>query len=146
MRTQVIHLMTVQELDAELEKLGDGAAAEEPAGPPIEEAGRLRARRARLAAAVDAELLARYDRLRERYARAVVETRRGVCLGCFTRRPTSMANRTPGLDTCERCGRILVQAEPSEAVVEEAAGPRTGASQQRARRASPARRATRSKR
>jgi hypothetical protein len=116
MKRQVIDLMSVQELDAQLEELGAVSRPEqEPAGAPAKEALRLRAKRARLAKGLSAELLDRYTRLRQRYPRAVVETRRGVCLGCFTKRPTSMASRAAGLDTCERCGRILFQAERTEA-------------------------------
>jgi predicted nucleic acid-binding Zn-ribbon protein len=112
MKRQVTDLMTVQELDAQLEKLGALSRPEHELAAA--EALPLRAERARLAKGLGAQLLERYDRLRQRYPRAVVETRRGVCLGCHTKRPTSMASRAAGFDTCERCGRILIQAERIE--------------------------------
>lgn len=118
MKKQVQDLVLVQELDALLEAIGaaDGSPQGEALGSRAEEATRIRLEREQLAAGISAELLSRYARLRERYARAVVGTRGRVCLGCNTLRPTAMASRSAGLDTCERCGRILFRVEPAPQV------------------------------
>jgi hypothetical protein len=55
---------------------------------------------------VDPEVLERYEQVRKKHLRAVAAQRRGVCLGCFTVRPTRSAQRRHGLEICERCGRI----------------------------------------
>lgn len=116
MKQQMKNLVIVQELDslvAELE--GAGMREQEKALDFTSgEAKRLRAERARIAASLSTELLQRYEWLRQRYPRAVVGTERGVCLGCFTLRPTAMASREGGLETCERCGRILFRIEANE--------------------------------
>jgi hypothetical protein len=115
MKQQVKTLVKVQEIDSLLAELSAGAVREPEWTPGASsgEAKRLRAERARIAASVNAELLQRYEQLRLRYPRAVVGTERGVCLGCFTKRPTAMSSREGGLETCERCGRILCRSEAS---------------------------------
>jgi hypothetical protein len=117
MKQQVETLVKVQELDAVLAdiRLGGTSEPEATASRPPSAAKRLRAQRAQLARGLSTELLRRYERLRQRYLRAVVETERGVCMGCFTKRPTAMASREGGLETCERCGRILRRVEPAGA-------------------------------
>jgi hypothetical protein len=113
MKQQVKNLVIVQELDSLVAELGKAGKREQKKA--LGEAERLRAERARIAASLSAELLQRYERLRKRYPRAVVATERGVCLGCFTRRPTALASRREGgLETCERCGRILFRVEVNE--------------------------------
>ena len=106
MKQQVKNLVLVQELDARMAELGEAGTRER---------GKMRAERARIVAGLSAELLQRYERLRRRYPRAVVGTERGICMGCFTRRPTAVAQREGALETCERCGRILVRVEANEA-------------------------------
>jgi predicted nucleic acid-binding Zn-ribbon protein len=114
MNSQVHDLVLVQELDALLEDLesANGEQQEEALGFCLRDWSRIRLKREQLVAGIGADLLRRYARLRERYPRAVVGTRGGVCLGCNTLRPTAMASRASALDTCERCGRILFRVEP----------------------------------
>jgi hypothetical protein len=131
MKHQVKSLVIVQELDSLLAELGaaDPHGREKASGFSPGEAERLRAERARIVAGLSPELLRRYEKLRQRYPRAVVGTERGVCLGCFMLRPTAMASRAGGLETCERCGRILFRieanAEPARPESGEKAAPTT---------------------
>jgi len=117
MKKQLKDLVALQELDALLGELEEAAAREreEALGFALGETDRLRAERARLAAGLRPEILARYETVRHRHARAVVPASRGVCMGCFTRRPTAMAtSHAGGLETCERCGRILFRLEETQ--------------------------------
>jgi len=76
----------------------------------------LRQERERVAAAVEEDLLRRYDRIRERMGPvAVAAVRRGVCEGCHVAIPEGRVRRLQEEEdlilTCERCGRILVLPE-----------------------------------
>lgn len=116
MKRQVNDLVFVQELDALLDDLeaASGKQREERLGFRIEQTSRIRRERERLVSGIGDDLLRRCRRLRQRHPRAVVGTRGPVCLGCNTLRPTAMASRTVGLETCERCGRILYRVELPE--------------------------------
>jgi len=115
-KKQVDDLILVQELDALLDALenANDRQQEEALGFRVEETTRIRRERERLVSGMNADLLGRYERLRKRYPRAVVGTRGRVCFGCNTLRPTAMASRSVGLETCERCGRILYRVEAHE--------------------------------
>lgn len=126
MTSQVQSLLLLQEVDALLQDLADASmrAKEKALGFPIGSTTRLHAERARIAQGLSPEVLQRYDQVRRRHARAVAPVRRGVCLGCFTVRPTKSAALRHGLDTCERCGRILFRfAEPRQPVPSATAAP-----------------------
>jgi len=116
MKRQLEDLVMLQELDSLLEELNSGETRqlEQSLGFPLGEMSRLRDRRAEIAGGLRAEILRHYERVRQRHPRAVVPTSQGVCMGCFTRRPTSMASRSGGFETCERCGRILYHLEEVE--------------------------------
>jgi uncharacterized protein len=70
-----------------------------------------RAERAKIAADLDPELVARYDVLRSRRAGvAVVEIRQGDCSGCGLRLPPQLLtqlHRNQDLIPCPSCHRIL---------------------------------------
>jgi hypothetical protein len=71
------------------------------------------ARRAELAAAIDEDLLRRYERLREHKGGvAVVAVHNGVCDGCHVTIPERLVSRLrqdPSLvAACDGCGRLLV--------------------------------------
>jgi predicted nucleic acid-binding Zn-ribbon protein len=112
MKRQLNDLVMMQRLDALLAE----------ATPT--EVERLRAERDQLASGLSVELLRRYERLRLRYRCAVVTTQRGVCLGCFTVRPSAMTGPATGFETCERCGRILVRLEAAEESTPSSPAPR----------------------
>jgi predicted nucleic acid-binding Zn-ribbon protein len=73
---------------------------------------RLTARRAQLAARLGPGPLAQYDRLRQRMPDgvAVAPVVQGRCEGCRTTLPSAeiqRARRSPGVELCSVCGRIL---------------------------------------
>ena len=113
MKRQLEDLVMLQEIDSLLAELGSAETCqlEQSLGFPLGEMNRLRDRRAEIAGRLRSEILRHYERVRQRHARAVVPTSQGVCMGCFTRRPTSMASCGGGFETCERCGRILYHLE-----------------------------------
>jgi len=112
MNAQVQRLIVLQELDAMLDDLGhEGAVEEGTLGLTVQGLRKTRKRRESIAKEVDEKLLARYVQVRRRHKRAVAELRDNTCLGCFTRRPTASWVDRGGLQTCERCGRILFRRE-----------------------------------
>jgi len=116
MKMQLVDLMSLQELDSRLDELAKAETQpqEDGCGSSHKEATRLRAQRSTLTRSLRPELLHYYERVRKRHPQAVVRTRQGTCLGCFTLRPTSMAYGGRGFETCERCGRILIRFEGGE--------------------------------
>ncbi len=113
MKIQLAELVELQAVDSRLDELGSTNLQGESDSPSTwrAERERLLTERAAAAATVRPELLRYYERVRKRHPQAVVGTSDGCCLGCFTRRPTSMASRPGGFETCERCGRILIRPE-----------------------------------
>jgi predicted nucleic acid-binding Zn-ribbon protein len=115
MRTNLRHLLLLQEIDSLLGALdqGPGREVEENLGFLVGTLSGTRARRAETAARLDPALLRHYERVRQRHPRAVAPVRRGVCLGCFTKRPTLSVARSTSIETCERCGRLLFRLDES---------------------------------
>lgn len=112
MTTQVQKLLLLQEIDALLQDFAAGGReTEERLGFPLGSLTGTRTKRTKIAHSLDPEVLQRYEQVRKKHVRAVAAQRRGVCLGCFTVRPTRSAQRRHGLETCERCGRILFRLE-----------------------------------
>ena len=116
MMMQVRHLLLLQEIDSLL-ALAESAEreVEESLGFSLGSLTATRARRAETAARLDPTLLRHYEHVRRRHPRAVAPVRSGVCLGCFTKRPTMSATRAAAraIDSCERCGRILFRLDES---------------------------------
>ena len=71
----------------------------------------LQERRAALAAALPADLLARYQRLHAAHPPAVVAIRGGTCSGCGVAVPTAMQQRVAAgeIIQCLSCGRLLAE-------------------------------------
>lgn len=113
MSQNVQTLILLQELDAILEELGtpEVVATEQSLGFALGSLKPTVARRQKLSRLIDPKLLDRYTQLRARQPRAVAPMRKGVCLGCYTRRPTRSSGKRSEFESCERCGRILFQAE-----------------------------------
>lgn len=113
MKTQLRQLLLLQELDSMLADLAEdgGREAEESLGFSVGTLTETLERRAETARSLDPELLRHYEQVRRRHRRAVAPVRRGVCLGCFTKRPTMTVTRVAGVETCERCGRILFRPD-----------------------------------
>jgi hypothetical protein len=117
MNAQVGPLIVLQEIDALLEEATreDWAERERSLGFAVGNLETVRERRQALSGAIEERALGRYADARRHHARAVVPQRSGVCLGCFTVRPTAAAARAAGLETCERCGRLLFRLEEAPA-------------------------------
>lgn len=113
MIAQLQRLLLLQEIDALLQDLAkaEGREAEERLGFSFGSLSGTRMKRTRIAKSLEPEVLERYEQVRRRHFRAVVPVRRGVCLGCFTVRPTKSACGRQVLETCERCGRILFRLD-----------------------------------
>jgi len=130
MTTQLRRLLFLQEIDALLGDLAEEGhrESEENLGFSLEPLSAALERRSEAAHSLDPEILGRYERVRRRHRRAVAPVRRGVCMGCFTKRPTmTAASQAGGIETCERCGRILFRLEedsPSSGAPPDAPGGR----------------------
>ena len=113
MTTQLQGLLVLQEIDNLLADLGEASMREkeEALGFRLGSTAGLSAERTRIAQTLNPEVLQRYEHVRRRHARAVAPVRRGICLACFTVRPTTTATHRGRLETCERCGRILFRLE-----------------------------------
>jgi predicted nucleic acid-binding Zn-ribbon protein len=48
-----------------------------------------------------------YERLKERYQRAIAPVDNGFCFGCFQQLPTRLLTKSKEIITCPNCGRIL---------------------------------------
>jgi predicted nucleic acid-binding Zn-ribbon protein len=115
MSQNVQTLILLQELDAILDDLGTAevVATEQGLGFALGSLKQTVARRRKLSRLIDPKLLDHYTQLRTRQPRVVAPMRKGVCLGCNTRRPSRSSGRRSDFETCERCGRILFQVEES---------------------------------
>jgi hypothetical protein len=107
-KTQIEFLVALQDLDLmikeieEVKELGFEVKGEGVAT--------LASAREELMTKIRKPLLGAYDRLRNRYKRAIVPVKDQTCLGCFMRVPTSITThgRTDQeVIYCENCGRIL---------------------------------------
>ncbi len=100
---QDIHLM-LQEAEEEEAKLGFSLEG-------IEE---LKQAQEELAKSIEVRLLRTYERLKTRSRRVIVPVKDDVCLGCFSKLPTSYSTKHRNnqmIFTCENCGRILYWLE-----------------------------------
>jgi hypothetical protein len=114
MTTQLRRLLFLQELDVMIGDLVEegGLELEQGLGFSLGPPAAALERRALAASSIDPQILGRYEQVRRRHRRAVAPVRGGVCMGCFTKRPTRTSIRALELETCERCGRILFRPEP----------------------------------
>jgi hypothetical protein len=115
-KTTLAHIRAhIEELTA---RVGAESAQVNAQIAALEEEARLEhSEREKLAALVDADLYARYERIfARRGGLAVVEIRAGTCQGCHMRIPPHMGNQilsnvqqnTGVIFHCPHCGRILV--------------------------------------
>lgn len=110
MNPQLEQLIMLQDLDLMISELNDtnSASQEMELGFNLEQQDTLRKAREDLAERVDTTLLAHYNRLHERYKRAVVPVRNNTCLACFLKQPTQYSTeQMDEVRTCENCSRIL---------------------------------------
>ncbi|MDZ7262615.1 MAG: C4-type zinc ribbon domain-containing protein [candidate division KSB1 bacterium] len=103
-------LVALQDLDMMLSELTEV----EKLGFDVKGKDKLQEAREELVSKISKPLVYSYEKLRQRYKRAIVPVKGDACLGCFMRLPTSLSVR--GRDDsvihyCEGCGRILYWLE-----------------------------------
>lgn len=100
----------LQDLDLMISELSDSTTAnqEKKLGFHLKQLDALQKARADLAAAIDGKLMAHYNKLHERYKRAVVPVKNNVCLACFLKQPTQYSTeQMEEIRNCDHCSRIL---------------------------------------
>jgi predicted nucleic acid-binding Zn-ribbon protein len=103
-------IIILQDLDLMIRELSDKKTTTKlrKIGFEIDEAETLQEARGEIAARIDRDLLAAYERLMMRYPRAVVPVKSGVCLACFIKQPTKYSSTDTGaVRFCHQCKRIL---------------------------------------
>ena len=103
-------LMMLQDLDLMIRDLqhGPDATREKELGFNMEQQDALETARRDLATKVGPELIDQYDKLHERYRRAIVPVKNNVCLACFLKQPTQYSTEMMDeIRTCDHCSRIL---------------------------------------
>ena len=112
MKNQLEMLVALQDLDLmkaelkEVEQLGFEMKSE--SSETLEKA------RSEMVEKIGKPLLGKYERLRNRYRRAIVPVKEDTCLGCFMKLPTYLIThmqRDQQVISCESCGRILYWLE-----------------------------------
>lgn len=103
-------IIILQDLDLMIREMGDQKTASQlrKFGFALDESSKLVEARREIAAGIDRDVLAAYDRLMSRYPRAVVPVKNGICLACFIKQPTQLsAADLEKVRFCEQCKRIL---------------------------------------
>ncbi|MDZ7359255.1 MAG: C4-type zinc ribbon domain-containing protein [candidate division KSB1 bacterium] len=107
-KTQIEFLVALQDLDIMIKEIEEvKELGFEVKGEGLSS---LMSAREDLVQKIKKPLLAAYERLRNRYKRAIVPVKDDNCLGCFMKLPTSITahGRTDKeVLICENCGRIL---------------------------------------
>jgi predicted nucleic acid-binding Zn-ribbon protein len=106
-RSQLELLVLYQDINLMLQ---EAAAEVEQIGFQMEGKEQLVKARDELAGKIEPRFLRAYERLNNRYKRAIVPVQDDTCLGCFAKLPTSYTMRgreDKHIITCEECGRIL---------------------------------------
>jgi predicted nucleic acid-binding Zn-ribbon protein len=109
---QLHHLVKLQNLDTLIKESEDPAskAGQEELGLRVDNVDSLREARDELVTSIDGRWLRVYERLTQRYPRAVVPVEDRTCLGCFQNVPPSFFSEVTAdrpVKVCENCGRIL---------------------------------------
>lgn len=100
-------LVKLQDLD---NMIRDAGGLEAELGFKVQNVEKIRGAREKLAGEIPPRWLKLYERLRERYGRAVVPVEDRMCMGCFNTMPTgALPPDSPHQDPqlCESCGRML---------------------------------------
>lgn len=108
MNPQLETLIMLQDLDLMIKEMSDKKTANQMSriGFEVDAVENLQQARVDLARKVDAELLSTYDRLMQRYQRAIVPVRGSVCLACFLKQPTKYSSDDQ-IRWCNHCKRFL---------------------------------------
>ncbi len=109
MNPQLEILIMLQDVDLMIREVSDLKTARQMSriGFEIDEMDNLRDAREELARKVEPDLLTTYQRLMEKYQRAIVPVRNNVCLACFLKQPTKYSVTDEAIRWCSHCKRIL---------------------------------------
>lgn len=109
MNPQLETLIMLQDLDLMIKEMSDQKTANQMSriGFEVNPVECLKEARAELARKINADHLTTYERLMNRYARAIVPVRNSVCLACFLKQPTKYNAADPILRLCSQCNRFL---------------------------------------
>ncbi len=113
MTGQLMLLIALQDVDEMISETRDPEklTAMKKLGFKVQNIDALLSSRKKLAEQIDKRTLGLYERMRNRYGRAVVPVEGQVCLGCFMSLPTrnigAAAEKQDRVEICENCGRIL---------------------------------------
>uniref|UniRef100_A0A7C4Y5Z0 C4-type zinc ribbon domain-containing protein n=1 Tax=candidate division WOR-3 bacterium TaxID=2052148 RepID=A0A7C4Y5Z0_UNCW3 len=110
MNKSLEYLISLQEIDLIIKEKD----LEEKSGFKISDFEALKEARKKIIIKLEPALYGKYERLKERYGNSVVSVVDGVCLGCFSRLPTSLVskkNKNEEIHNCPNCGRFLYWVE-----------------------------------
>ena len=109
MNPQLETLIMLQDLDLMIKEMSDQKTASQMSriGFEVNAVGSLTEARAEMAAKIDPDHLAIYERLMQRYQRAIVPIRNGICLACFMKQPTKYSVTDQKILKCHHCNRFL---------------------------------------
>ena len=109
MNSQLETLIMLQDLDLMLKEMSDQKTASQMSrlGFEVNPVESLKEARAELAQKINLDHLTTYERLMNRYGRAIVPVRNSVCLACFLKQPTKYNAADPILRLCSQCNRFL---------------------------------------
>jgi len=101
-------LIMLQDIDLMIQEVSDKVTASQMSqiGFDVNAVDRLQARD-ELIRKIDPDLFTSYQRLMQRYPRAVVPVRNQVCLACFVKQPTKDLPTDHTIRSCQRCNRFL---------------------------------------
>ncbi len=112
MNEQLELLLILQDLDLLMAEMADRNISRRVRRMGFEIDGREKVEESRqlIADKLDSPLLHHYERLHDRFGRAIVPVRDGICLGCFVRQPATRKQTALDLpiNTCQRCQRFLL--------------------------------------
>ncbi|MET0592601.1 MAG: C4-type zinc ribbon domain-containing protein [Polyangiaceae bacterium] len=114
---------TIEETEGAQKKVADDLGGRETGiteslGAAMKEHDAKLAERTRLAEAVPAMMLRRYEQVRKRKGSAIAKTIDGTCLACHMRLPPMLFQklmRGDAFDQCPSCARILYYEAPADA-------------------------------
>lgn len=102
-------LVALQDLDLMLKEATESQAQLEKLGFDVSGVEELRKARAHLTQQLEHANLTHYERMVQRYGRAISPVTGDMCLGCFSKTPTVYRSSLyeGKVRMCQNCGRIL---------------------------------------
>lgn len=109
MNPQLEALIMLQDLDLMIKEMSDQKTASQMTriGFDVEAVENLTDARTEMAGKIMPEYLAIYERLMQRYQRAIVPIRNGICFACFLKQPTKYSISDQKVLKCYHCNRFL---------------------------------------